>query len=463
MARVSKSKPEPNRAFSAKMWHENLLVTILFLALIAVPNAPRLNAVFIFLIGVSTCFCILKMKKEYQAGDSDTPLSWPAMTFGGLCIYLFINSTWAEEIDVALGKAVFVTAIGVILVLRHTSISRLPDSTKQKVGRYILWGAAIGFAIACFEFSTGHLIQWLIFKTWPAIRPDGNSIRVLVEQGGVSVPLPTGQYQIQRPNEIVIIRTDGLNRHLSSLLLVYWPVVLIALNTEGLHRRWFVTGFIALTGAGAVFAGQSQTALLALLLGTATLVSAFIFPVFTYRTIVVSWCIALVFALPLAAAPYKANWHKADWLFNSARDRVAIWGYTVERTMKAPIFGVGIRSTRFIGRKLKDEYKKDPELVAPERLGLHAHNNYLQVWYELGAVGAALILAFGLALLSSIQKMSREIKPYALATFATACIIAAFGWGLWQSWLLSGYGFAIILMTVANALPKRKNAAIPNP
>lgn len=454
MTRVSKSKPDPSREFPASTFRENLLATILFLALIAVPNAPRLNAVFIFLIGAGAFLCVLNAKAGSRASDYDTSLSWPAMAFAGLSIYLFINSTWAEEIDVALGKAVFVTAIGAVIFLPQTSIAGLSESARQKAGRFILWGSAIGFTIACFEFATGHLIQWLIFKTWPAIRPEGNSIRVLVEQGGTSVQLSPDQYQVQQPNEIVIIKTDGLNRHLSSLLLVFWPVVLITLKIENLHRRWLLTVFIGITGAGAVFAGQSQTALIALVLGTATLVSALAFPVFTYRALAVSWCIAFVFALPLAAAPYKANWHKADWLFNSARDRVAIWGYTVERTMDAPILGVGIRSTRFIGRKLKDEYKKDPGMVAPARLGLHAHNNYLQAWYELGAVGAALILAFGLALLASIRKMSPDIRPYALATFSTACIIAAFGWGLWQSWLLSSYGFAIILMLLANALRK---------
>jgi O-antigen ligase len=119
---------------------------------------------------------------------------------------------------------------------------------------------------------------------------------------------------------------------------------------------------------------------------------------------------------------------------------------------KAPIFGTGIRATRFKSKDLieKRAAKREPgDSTLPARLGRHAHNHFLQIWYELGAVGAALFLALGLALLRLIKGLSGPVRPYAHAAFSAACVIAAFGWGLWQTWLLAGYALAIVLIGLA--------------
>ena len=85
----------------------------------------------------------------------------------------------------------------------------------------------------------------------------------------------------------------------------------------------------------------------------------------------------------------------------------------------------------------------------PRRLGIHAHNLYLQVWFELGAIGAALVLLLGVTLLRAVRTLARDVRPYAYAAFSTAALVAAFGWGLWQTWLLAGFGMAFILVILA--------------
>lgn len=439
--------------YTAEAWHTSLQAGVFFLGLLAVPLVPRLNVAFVFLLGVLSLFYILAIDKDIKGVTRGFEKSWVITLFACLCAYLFINSFWAEDLGAALGKAVLVTLYGAAVLLSIRAFERQSERALQLAARALIWGAAIGFGIACFEFATGHLIQWAILKTLPAIRPEGNSIEVLVEHNGVMSKLPPSQYRNPPENEILIIKTDGLNRNLSSLLLVFWPALLLALRIFTGRLRWTVTGFIALTGAITILVGSSQTAVLALAAGALTFLAARAWPVFTARTIAVIWCVAVLLALPLVLAPYKAEWHKSDWLFDTARDRVAIWGFTAERTMQAPVLGVGIRSTRFIGRRLKGTLEQDPELVAPKRLGLHAHNNFLQVWFELGAVGVALVLALGLALLGIMRRMTDGIRPYTFATFTTACFIAAFGWGLWQSWLLAGYAMAIVLIGLSARIP----------
>ena len=84
--------------------------------------------------------------------------------------------------------------------------------------------------------------------------------------------------------------------------------------------------------------------------------------------------------------------------------------------------------------------------------GPHAHNGFLQAWYELGAVGAGLLLAAGLGVLWSIARLPAAAQPYVLAQFAAYLVIAAFAWGIWQSWLMAMTGLAPIYAMMASRL-----------
>ena len=229
--------------------------------------------------------------------------------------------------------------------------------------------------------------------------------------------------------------------------------------------QWPAATVLALLAAGAILSGSSATALMALGVGAAAILAARYWPTGTYWAVASAWTVAVLFALPLALFLFRAEVHKAPWLFDSARDRIAIWGFTAERAIEHPILGIGTRSTRVLVNR---EKKNKPEatepsqyvppvvvlgaLNAPPRFGHHAHNNFLQIWLELGAVGAALVLAVGLGLLQLIRHMRCDIRPYAFGAFTSACIIASFGFGLWQAWLLCGYALSIILINLARAI-----------
>jgi O-antigen ligase len=81
--------------------------------------------------------------------------------------------------------------------------------------------------------------------------------------------------------------------------------------------------------------------------------------------------------------------------------------------------------------------------------GPHSHNEFLQTWYELGAAGVILLLAAGSAVIGYIGRLSPATQPFMLAQFAAFFIIAAFSWGMWQSWLLAVMGLAAIYAALA--------------
>jgi O-antigen ligase len=92
---------------------------------------------------------------------------------------------------------------------------------------------------------------------------------------------------------------------------------------------------------------------------------------------------------------------------------------------------------------------KPKSFVFGWRGGAHAHNEFLQTWYELGAVGVVLLLAAGCGVIFSIGRLSPGAQPFVLAQFAAFFAIAALSWGMWQSWLMALTGLAGIYAAMA--------------
>ena len=57
--------------------------------------------------------------------------------------------------------------------------------------------------------------------------------------------------------------------------------------------------------------------------------------------------------------------------------------------------------------------------------GIYPHNQWLELWVELGALGAALGLVFALLVLRRIGRLPEAIRPFAFAAFASAMTVAS--------------------------------------
>jgi len=88
-------------------------------------------------------------------------------------------------------------------------------------------------------------------------------------------------------------------------------------------------------------------------------------------------------------------------------------------------------------------------------LSTHAHNVYLQTWYELGLVGVTLLMLFGLSIVNAIKTLSLTVQPYAYATFTSAAVVAASSYGMWQIWFLAMFGYSVALFWVGRSVASR--------
>ena len=134
----------------------------------------------------------------------------------------------------------------------------------------------------------------------------------------------------------------------------------------------------------------------------------------------------------------------------SAYHRTKIWEFSAKRIAERPIIGWGIDASRRIpggntklniNRDLQFKYRNNPEVedrryrTVIVAMPLHPHNAALQVWLELGLIGAILLAALcgGVPLACLRATWPRASMAAGLATFSTAYVIAMLSFSLWQS------------------------------
>lgn len=442
------------RSTGTKTWH-TVLQSAVMLLLYMIPHMPRQDVWIPFLLGLISLFFFVYVERNLRSSLQGHEERWFTAALLGFCAYLFVNSLWSQLPGVALGKAVFVLCMVLLAPFVARAFALQSRSTMERTALCALIGAVIGSMITAIEFSTDHLIGRTVFATFPDIRPGDKTLEVLVKENGQLVKLPESEYRRYDGDVIVKIASSALNRIHSLRLLLLWPVLFLALYYARVHIGAVLAAFLALTALYTIFAGDSQTAQVAIVLSAAAFVAALFWINAVHWVLLGAWCMAVVLAIPLSIAPYAMGLHKADWISPSFRDRMIIWEFTASQALKSPVLGIGVRSTRVLNKKFKKTQTKLPGHIVPKRLGLHTHNNFLQVWFELGAIGAAFVLAIGIGLLQSIRRLVPTVKPYAYATFVAACIVAAFGWGLWQTWLLAGYTLATMMVAFINSYARK--------
>jgi len=152
---------------------------------------------------------------------------------------------------------------------------------------------------------------------------------------------------------------------------------------------------------------------------------------------------ALVLLMPVAILAVRLL-GLGQHLPQSWEQRVGYWTYAMERIADHPFRGWGLDSSRAFS----------PHIV------LHPHNGALQVWLELGLLGA---VAAALAYVFAFRRLARDKRSLvACATAGSAGVYLFFGlvsFGVWQEWWLA----LGALVAVIAALGDEEEQAAANP
>jgi O-antigen ligase len=223
-----------------------------------------------------------------------------------------------------------------------------------------------------------------------------------------------------------------------ALALLFWPVSLI-LSRKGAPRA------ILVLVVGTIVTSKicsSDACLLALMAGGL----AWLLVRYAGRVgaKVLVGLIAAPFVLAPLAVMVGAETGVIAWLHKmvpaSWDARLNIWTFAADHIQTHPFRGWGLDASRTFGPAIP----------------LHTHNAQLQLWLELGAVGAALAgvffcwLAYGVV---RISERSRGEAAMAAGALVSYLVIGGLSFGVWQEWWLGLGALTLIACGLARAMP----------
>lgn len=358
----------------------------------------------------------------------DGALPWPhgAVFWAGLALggWGIVSAAWAIEPGRALGTAASIAGMVLLAAAAARALQDCGEAERQRLVLVLAAGLAVGLAAATIDTLSGNAIRAAVrgLKEVPptlafGLKPAG-SVMALLLPLAVALPWPP-LWRI--------------------LAVVLGALVLILLPGDTAK----IAAVLGLLAAGAA---QCLPRLVPRLVGAGLALLIMVMPLL----------VALVPALPLERLP------------GSALHRMLIWDFTAERIAERPLLGWGMEASREIpgGRDqpsaaaLERMRITDPALrrwfAEPHVnvLPLHPHNGALQLWLELGAIGAAIaaLLAWWLGVAAA-----RAPSPTAATgALVSAAVTAMLSFGTWQAWWV----VAMLLAAAASAaLPRTGRTA----
>ena len=362
-----------------------------------------------------------------QLLDRQRPL---LLASAAVALYLLLTVLWAPDRVNGFGKVLLFAVLVSATAIAAVSYARLSIDRLDQLGRVLLIGLAIGAAFLVFEEATNHAINSALFNAIPALRPDARHLQTDGDiVGGVAAYLS--------------------NRNVAMLALLMWPA--LALVQHVLPKPQVLAVSLLLGIATLVVAALSAHASsrLALTAGIAMYVIARAVPRQAIWVAVAGWLTLTLLMVPIATQLYARGAHLNERVPFSFRARIILWNYTADQIPRHFWRGVGIDGTKPLDAARKKTWETRPDHVYPQRTGEHSHNFYIQLWYELGALGVALFSLFGVAVLFAVNRLTPDIRPFGFAAVMTAAGLGATSWGIWQPWLMGAYGSSAMLMAFA--------------
>jgi O-antigen ligase len=281
----------------------------------------------------------------------------------------------------------------------------LSESGARQAGLVLAWGMVAVAVVAAIDSLAGAAIyQKLHAVTGEAIRPDVALVKVSLSTYALALMF--------WPASLILWRRFGA-----------WPIVVLVAGTivtsvVGSSDACLVA--LAAGGAGWVLVrglGRNGAKVLVGLVA-APFVLAPLVVLIGVETGFVAWLHKLV----------PASWDA----------RLNIWTFAADHIQNHPFRGWGLDASRTFGPAIP----------------LHTHNAQLQLWLELGAIGAALAgiffcwLAYGVV---RISERSRGEAAMAAGALVSYLVIGALSFGVWQEWWLGLGALTLVACGLARA------------
>ena len=330
------------------------------------------------------------------------PLSPAVMIFGAAFVFwTVISMTWAPAPDWSNWLKAFGAMIAAVIAV--CGLARVSEAVLEKTVPPLTIATIVLFVLLLVERITGGALI-----------------------GSVRVHDPAARL------------FDLMSPGLMLLCALAYPVAFLLWRRAG---KWILSaGFVlaifamALTyrmdAAPFALAAGAVSWLLVRLLGRA----GFIFVVAGLCVVTLSWGPAATLAWSHGLVDWFDNIATTNWGY-----RIEIWHRVSQLIAERIWLGYGFDAARYLGKPG----------VSPI-VFLHPHNGLLQVWLELGAVGAALFLGWALSCAAALLQSSARTPVLAIvaATVTALAVFWSISFGIWQGWWISAIGLTLCALAV---------------
>ncbi|MBY0338087.1 MAG: hypothetical protein K2X11_15840 [Acetobacteraceae bacterium] len=326
-----------------------------------------------------------------------------ALPLGALLLWMAVAAFWAPSLGRGLDATWRLAATALLGLL---AADALRHENPRPLGRATAIGVMIGLAAAALDHLTGNALR--------------AGVRGMAEA----------------PASLAF----GL-KNAAAILALFLPLAVMA-------ARPAIGWAIGAAGAAVVLLLPGESAKLAALAGLGATALAGWRPRLTARLLGYGIA-ALILAGPWAMRAGLAPGLPAGHWPESAAHRLIVWDFAATRMAERPAAGFGMDSSRAIpgGTSTPDAATLTrfgiPEtswISRAQLLPLHPHNIALQVWLELGAIGALLLATLVLAL-----ARAAETNPAGSGALAAGTVIAMLSYGAWQYWWVAGLTLAALV------------------
>lgn len=343
--------------------------------------------------------------------------------------YALVSASWSIRPEQTLLKLLHV---GIVFLVFFLILSRLGDVAafdRWQLMRGVVHGALLAMVYLTVEQATlGGVKAFLANETG----------LIKMQQSFV----------VGDDGRVLSIRRHFLNRHTAALALLFWPIIaaLVVWLKDWPKLLWASATVLFVWTAGLVFVSDSETAKLAFVVGAICFVVSQKMIALARWCTTLAWAIVTLLIIPLVLLFGTPGSVYVKSLPASAQDRILIWDHTASRIKEAPILGVGANMTRYV-------YKSEPSQKASTelqpRLSFHAHNIFLQTWFEMGLIGAVLLCLIGVLGIQATRALPSFMQPFSLSFISVVTITGLTGYGMWQVWLVSVVLWSIVWMVSA--------------
>lgn len=138
-----------------------------------------------------------------------------------------------------------------------------------------------------------------------------------------------------------------------------------------------------------------------------------------------------------------------DGLLYNIADRVAIWSASASNALQTPWFGRGLESLKIY----KNLYVESINYGGYTTY-IHPHNFFLQLWNDLGGVGALFLLVPLFYSWRFVARLKPQNQPAILSSLTMAFVGLAVTHSMWSTWWLA---FLVVLFALINLLGEERS------